>query len=358
MTNEDLGYNDHFEAYRKAQHLEDFEMGRIIAEHRERYLVKNEDGEFEAELTGNLRFSATNREDYPVVGDWVLFIGNPFGAALIQHVFPRFSTLSRQAVGQHGERQIIATNMDFALLVQAIDRDFNLNRLERYLTICYASKVRPVIVLTKIDLISPEELEEVMESLKLRIPAVPVFAISNETLEGYGPLKGFIKRGKSYGLLGSSGVGKSTLLNHLSGKQVMKTEAISQSTHKGRHTTSHRQLTVLKTGGILMDNPGMRELGVVDSSDGLETAFKTISSLSKECRFTDCSHIHEKGCAVAEALEQGIIDRKSYENYLSLEREKAHFELTSSEKKKKDKDFGKMVRHMKNDMRKLGDKRG
>jgi ribosome biogenesis GTPase / thiamine phosphate phosphatase len=356
MKIEDFGYNDTFEKLRIENNLEHFEIGRVIAEHKERYIVKSEKGEFEAEITGNLRFSAKNREHFPAVGDWVALINNDSDFAIIHSVLPRLSILSRQAVGKFGERQIIATNIDFALLVQAVDRDFNINRLERYLTICYSSKVSPIIVLTKTDLIESQRLKEIVENIRLRIKNIPIFAISNETKVGYDSIRKLIKKRKTYCLLGSSGVGKSTLMNNLSGKNIMKTNSISKSTNKGRHITSHRELTVIESGGILIDNPGMREIGIVDSSDGLETAFDGIFSFSKNCKFTDCSHTNEIGCAVIEAVEQGEIDRKTYENFLKIEREKEHFDLTVSEKRKKEKAFGKMLKNFKNDMQKISTK--
>jgi len=356
MTIEDLGYNDTFEKLRKENNLEDFEIGRIIAEHKERYIVKNEKGEFEAEITGNLRFTAKSREDFPAVGDWVTLLNCDTDFVIIHSVIPRISILSRQAVGKFGECQVIATNIDFALLVQAVDRDFNINRLERYLTICYSSKVSPIIVLTKIDLIEPHNLNEIVENIKQRIKNIPICVISNETKDGYSSITGLIEKGKTYCLLGSSGVGKSTLMNNLTGKNIMKTNTISKSTNKGRHITSHRELTVLESGGILIDNPGMREIGIIDSADGLENTFDKIYSFSKKCKFTDCTHTNEIGCAVIEAVELGEIDRKSYENFLKIEREKDHFDLTVAEKRNKEKSFGKMVKNFKNDMQKISTK--
>jgi ribosome biogenesis GTPase / thiamine phosphate phosphatase len=353
MTIEDLGYNETVEKLRIDNDLEDFEIGRVTAGHKERYIVKNGKGEFEAEITGNLRFTAKSREDFPAVGDWVALLNCDADFAIIHKVVPRVSVLSRQAVGKFGESQIIATNIDYALLVQAVDRDFNINRLERYLTICYASKVSPVIVLTKTDLIEPQNLREIVENIKQRIKDIPIFAVSNETKDGYDAITGSLKKGKTYCLLGSSGVGKSTMINNLSGKNIMKTNAISKSTNKGRHITSHRELTVLQSGGILIDNPGMREIGIIDSAHGLETVFDKIVSLSAKCKFADCTHTSETGCAVIEAVEQGEIDSKSYENYLKMEREKDHFELTVAEKRKKEKSFGKMVKNFKNDMRRI-----
>jgi ribosome biogenesis GTPase len=272
--------------------------------------------------------------------------------SIIQDILPRFSIISRQAVGQFAEIQIIATNIDYAFLVQAVDRDFNTNRLERYLTICYSSKVSPIIVLTKTDLIDKQKLTEIIDSINERIENIPVIAISNETQDGYEALKKVMEKGKTYCMLGSSGVGKSTLLNNLSGRTIMRTDAISSSTNKGRHITSHRELIVLDSGGILIDNPGMREVGIVDTTDGLESTFDKIISFSENCKFKDCTHISEPGCSVLQAVEKGELDKSSYESYLKMEKERAHFESSVAERRKKDKIFGKMIKNYKKDMNK------
>jgi ribosome biogenesis GTPase len=350
MKLEDLGYTDNLEKLRIENDLEGFEIGRVVSVHKERYIVKTEKGESEAEITGNLRFSAGSREDFPAVGDWVALINYDPDFSIIHKILPRFSVITRQAVGQAGEVQIIAANIDFAFLVQAVDRDFNINRFERYLTICYTAKVNPVIVLTKTDLIIGENLAEIRNAINLRIKNVPVFAISNETQDGYEAFKKMIEKGKTYCMLGSSGVGKSTLVNNLSGRKIMQTDTISESTNKGRHVTSHREMIVLENGGILIDNPGMREVGITGSPGGLEITFDVIFTLSKNCRFKDCTHTTEVGCSVLEAVEKGEIDKNSYENYLKMEREKAHFEATAAEKRNRDKQFGKMMKNYKKDI--------
>jgi ribosome biogenesis GTPase / thiamine phosphate phosphatase len=343
----DLGYNDHLDKLSKENNLGEFEIGRVISEHKERYIVKTEKGELEAEITGNLRFSSKSREDFPAVGDWVAITIHDSSFSIIHYILPRFSVICRRDVNKFGEIQLIATNIDYALLVQAADRDFNINRLERYLAICNSSRVSPIVVLTKIDLIDGHQASELLEKVKTRINNVPVIAISNESKEGYDKIKAIIKKGNTYCMLGSSGVGKSTLLNNLSGRSIMRTDNISHSTNKGKHVTSHRELIVLENGGILIDNPGMREVGITDSTGGLETTFDMITRLAQNCRFNDCTHTNEIGCAVIEAVEKGELDRDSYKNYLKLEREKAHFESTVVEKRKKDKEFGKMMKNYK-----------
>jgi len=351
MTLEDLGYNEDLEHFRKDKNLDAFGVGRVISEHRERYVVRTAENEFDAEVIGNLRFSANTRSDLPAVGDWVAIDAYDDDKVLIHALFPRKTMIERNAVGRQGEKQIIATNIDHALIVQAAIGDFNINRIERYLTICNASKVNPVIILSKIDLLDEAELPELIHKIEERVKHVPVIAISNESPEDIERLSNLIIRGQTYCLLGSSGVGKSTLLNNLSGTQLMKTSTISTSTNKGRHVTSHRQLVILEKGGIIIDNPGMREVGISDSAGGLEMTFESIFHLSKECKFKDCTHTTETGCAVLAALNRGELEVNSYENYLKMEREKLHFESTVAEKRKKDKAFGKILKQYKNSRR-------
>jgi ribosome biogenesis GTPase len=352
MRLENLGYNNKLEKFRIDNNLNTFEVGRVIAEHRERYIVWTAKGEYESEITGNMRFTAKSRIGFPAVGDWVALTTYESDFAVIHKILPRFSIIKRQAVGEFGEIQIIAANIDYAFVIQAVDRDFNINRLERYLTICNSSNVSPVIVLSKIDLVNERQISEILGNVKGRIKNVPVIAISNESQDGYDAIKATIENGKTYCLLGSSGVGKSTLLNNLSGKALMRTDSISQSTNKGRHVTSHRELIILDNGGIIVDNPGMREVGIADSAGGLEITFDMIVSLSQNCNFNDCTHTNEIGCLVLEAVEKGEIDKASYENYLKMEREKAHFESTVAERRKKDKEFGKFLKNYKKEVKK------
>ena len=351
MTLEDLGYNTDLENYRIEHNLTLLGVGRIIAEHRERYTVRTGENEFEAEVLGNMRFTAKDRSDFPAVGDWVAISEYDENRVLIHAIYPRKSIIEREAVGKFGEKQIIATNIDYAFIIQAVDRDFNLNRLERYLTICYASGVLPIIILNKIDLIRDPQLKAILHTTEERVSQVPVIAISNKTRAGYDGLFKYILKGYTYCLLGSSGAGKSTLINTISGQSLMKTDSISQSTNKGRHVTSHRELVILENGGIFIDNPGMREVGIADATSGLDMTFERIMKLSRNCTFNDCTHIRENGCAVLDAVENGEVDQASYDNYLKMEREKRHFESTVAERRKRDKDFGKMVKNFKKNKR-------
>lgn len=347
MKSQDYGYNETLEQFRKEHNLMGFSVARVIAEHKERYIIVSDQGECDAEITGNMRFSASGREDFPAVGDWVAATIYDSGTALIHIIFPRSSVIQRQAIGSAGDIQIIAANVDYALLVQGADRDFNINRLERYLTICYNSAIKPIVVITKTDLFDENHISELAKNIVQRTGDVPVCAISSETQQGYVELNKLLQKGKTYCMLGSSGAGKSTLLNHLTGVETMKTSTLSDSTNKGRHTTTHREMFVLPNGALMIDNPGMKEVGIANASAGLEVTFDEIVQLAKQCRFKDCTHTSESGCAVVAAVENGDIDPASLENFLKLEKEKEHYESTEAERKKKDKDFGKMIKNYK-----------
>ncbi len=346
MKLKDFGYNENIKKLRSEMNLENFDIGRVSAQHKNKYIVKTEKGDIEAEITGNLRYSADDSEDYPAVGDWVFLMVYDTSLALIYKIIPRKSIISRKSVGQYGKKQVIATNIDYAIVLQAVDNDFNINRIERYLTLCYSSNVQPIIVLNKIDLIDNTKLEKLVNSIRARIKKVPIVTISTKITGGIEPLKKYLEKGTTYCLLGSSGVGKSTLTNNLFGKEMMLTKEIRQHVEKGKHTTTHRELIVTNYG-ILIDTPGMKEVGIVDSSEGIHTAFEDIIVLAKQCKFSNCTHINEVHCAVLEAIDNNSLDQSIYDNYVKIEKEKVHFESSIAEKRKKDKDFGKMVKQMK-----------
>ncbi len=342
----DLGFNEHLSEHRSDNNLESFDVGRVILEHKERYVVLTAQGEMDCELIGNLRFTAQSRSDLPAVGDWVALNEYDTDKGLIHAVYPRENALERQAAGRYGEKQIIASNIDYGLIVQSVNRDYSINRLERYITICHAANIEPIIILNKMDLIEQEQLNEILNEVSNRIKGISVLAVSNLTGEGLDQIRPLIKVGKTYCLLGSSGVGKSTLINSLTGNSIMKTAAISESIDRGKHVTTHRELIVLETGGVIIDNPGMREVGITDSSSGLQMTFEHFYELAEDCKFNDCSHQNEKGCAILAALDSGALNEETYENFMKLEREQAHFAATVHEKRKKDKAFGKMVKQV------------
>ena len=340
-----LGYDSSLDDILAENGWQDFVVARVITEHKERYVVQSAGGIYDAEITGNLRFTAASREDFPAVGDWVTIQIYDENMAIIHKILPRRSVIKRQAVGASGTVQIIATNIDVAFLVQAVDRDFNMNRLERYLTISYSSRVKPVIILTKTDLAEPKYVDELRTLLEKRISEVPVYTVSNETGTGLEEVRTLLKEGKTYCLLGSSGVGKSSLLNNLAGKSRMRTDAVSSSNNKGRHVTTHRELILLDDGGVLIDNPGMREVGIGDTESGIEATFDQIMSLSGKCKYKDCTHTVEHDCAVLKALETGELDEAVYQNYLKMQKERAHFETSAQEKKRHDKSLGKLIKN-------------
>lgn len=332
--------------------LDGFELGRVLIEHKDRYVVQTDRGTFSAQITGNLRYSAESPADFPAVGDWVKLTPMDQDAAIIISVLPRTSKLERKAVGKTAEAQLIATNIDVAFIVQSVGHDFNLKRIERYLVVCHASGIEPIILLTKTDLVEEDELQELIEAAEKRIKDVRLLSISNLTLSGFDLLKQALEPFKTYCFLGSSGVGKSTIVNHLKGEDILKTNTISSSTNKGKHTTTHRELIVLPNKSIVIDTPGMREIGMVDNAEGIEQTYDEIEELSQNCKFNDCLHINETGCAVLEAIQQGEISQEVYKNYQKLKREQAHFSSTIAEKRHKEKKQAKLYRSILTEHRK------
>lgn len=344
MNLADLGFNKQFEE-QKENGLSDLSFGRVTQEHRERYVVSDGENEYEAEITGNLRFSADSRDDFPAVGDWVEMKVYNSNQAIIYKILPRKSVLKRQAISKFGETQIISANIDVAFIIQAINNNFSINRLERYLTICYSADIEPVLVMSKIDLVTEKEIKEAVSLLEKRENKVKYILLSNVTHSGLSRIMDFIEKGKTYCVVGSSGVGKSTLINNLLKKNILKTAQISLSTNKGRHTTDHRELFVLENGGIIIDTPGMKELGVTDNPEGIITTFREIADIALNCKFPDCKHINETGCAVIDALNKETIDKDSYDNYQKILKEQERFQTTVFERRKKEKAFGKMIKN-------------
>lgn len=297
---------------------------RVIAQHRGLYVVASEAGEGPARLSGHLRHQASEA-DYPAVGDWVAVRHSPDGAeAIIHAVLPRRTAFVRKAAGKAQHPQVVAANLDIALLAAALSSDFSARRLERYLALAWQSGARPIIVLTKADLCKDRTpfIAEA-EAIAFGCPVVPV---SGLTGEGVATLAAMVKPGETCVLLGMSGSGKSTLVNCLAGRELMATGVISVRDGRGRHTTTHRQLVHLPSGQLLLDTPGMRELGLIDAEEGVGTAFAEIEALAKQCRFRDCRHGSEPGCAVRAALETGALDPGRWNSFQKLQRELAHLD--------------------------------
>lgn len=361
MENEDLGYNIFFESNRHKLGLDKFSVARVIFESRGAYKIKNTNEEYFAKITGKQMFEASGREDYPAVGDWVAIkeLGN--GQAVIQSILPR-KTLIKRSHGDKSrtngkkETQIIATNIDVAFIVESVDRDYNLNRFERYFAIVRGGGVTPAIVLNKTDLISKEELDKRLIQIKNRIPDITTILTSTINNDGLGDLKKYIEKGKTYCFLGSSGVGKSSLVNKLLGKDVIKTDNISSYSGRGKHITTNRQMYFLKNGGIVIDNPGIREVGLTDMGEGINDFFDEKTLLSRKCKYVDCTHTHEPGCKILAAVKSGKLDEEKYSNYINLKKEAEYLETTDIEKKKKEHQFGKFIKRAKKEFKKFGHK--
>jgi ribosome biogenesis GTPase len=317
---ENFGYTGFYKAQEAAFEAAEKGLipGRVIEVQREQYKIITNEGESAAKLKGSLFYNEAVESTYPAVGDFVLVKHNPIGEDIIYRVLERKSKFSRLDSFNEIE-QIVATNFDYVFIMTSLNYDFNLRRIERYLASAWESGAVPVIVLTKADLCS--EIESFVDQIQEIAFGVSIVPISSVTGEGMEQLQEFTKPGKTVVFLGSSGVGKSTLVNAIAGGEVMKTSGIREDDSRGRHTTTHRQLIMLENGTMIIDTPGMRELGMWNASEGLDTAFTDIEELSENCKFRDCSHDNEPGCAVKKALETGELTPERWQSYLKLKRE-------------------------------------
>ncbi|MDM7999771.1 MAG: ribosome small subunit-dependent GTPase A [Dehalococcoidia bacterium] len=344
MDLRDLGFDEWFREKATELPKPDCKPARVTAVNRENYLVRNEKTEVAAELTGAFRFSAGSSLDLPAVGDWVLVQYQNAGTfAIIRGLLPRKTILRRKTPGRDIDYQIIAANIDMAFIVQACDSDFNLRRLDRYLVMAREGGIQSMLLLTKSDLVSPEELEQRIAAVKQSSADCRVIVLSNKTGFGLDAVREVLEKGKTYCLIGSSGVGKSTLLNRLMGRDLLETNTVRTTDGKGRHTTARRQLIVLDQGAMVIDTPGMRELGNIGLGEGIDESFPDITELSNRCRFTNCTHTNEPGCALLAAVRNGELSEERYQSYLKLLRESEYHEMSYLEKRRKDRKFGQFV---------------
>ncbi len=350
MKTRDLGFDQWFEDHAAEFRQEGCRFARISAVDRGSYLIRNEAGEVPAELTGKLLYQIDSSMDLPCVGDWVTaYYYNDDGAAIIHRVFPRKTFLRRKSAGENVDYQMIAANIDTAFIVQSCHFDFNPHRLDRYLVMAADGHVEPIVIITKTDLITRDELDQKLAIIG-SVAHVKVIALSNINGIGFDDFQRTLSPGRTYCLLGSSGVGKTTLINRLIGREAFHTKAVS-STGEGTHTTSRRQLIVLSQGAMLIDTPGMRELGIIGAGDGVNMGFEEFAALSSQCRYANCSHERESGCAVRAAVECGELSEDRYSSYIKLKKESEFHEMSYLDKRKKDKAFGKFIKTAKKQMK-------
>lgn len=323
MELQEMGWKTHFEnEFAKLNSESGLIPVRVIARHKSIYQVLGENGQYNADIAGRLKHKGT----YPAVGDWVtIFPPAQDGLAIIQEILPRMSKFSRKEAGEVTSEQVVAANIDTVFLMTSLNQDFNLRRLERYLTVIWESGAQPAILLNKADLENkPEKKKEEVEGIA---PGVDVLVLSALTGEGLKNIHFYLQAGKTVAVVGSSGVGKSTLINSLVGEEIMFVQEIREQDSRGRHTTTHSQLFFLPQGGMLIDTPGLRELQLWDGETGVEVTFSDIEEIAAKCRFNDCAHDTEPGCAVKKAIDEGVITVERLKNYRKLKRELAYIEM-------------------------------
>ena len=323
------------------------EPARVLSQEKGFYRIITNKGEKLAEVSGKFRFQATISSEYPAVGDFVLVNWNESGnSAIIESLFPRKSAFVRKAAGEPQQEQVVAANIDTVFLCMALNNDFNLRRLERYISIAWDSGATPVVVLTKSDLC--DDLEQKLSEVSSVAFGVDVLVTTSTKENGYRELLPFISEGKTIAFIGSSGVGKSTLINRLLGKEQLKTNGL-RNDDKGRHTTTHRELFLLPSGGMVIDAPGMREFGMWDNDAGIEKTFMDIEELASKCKFRNCTHTNEPGCAIQKALKMKELEMNRWQSYQKLKAENDYMEDKESymlAKGKREKEISKLIKKM------------
>ncbi len=345
----ELGWSDWFE--QKVECKPTDTIARVAAVDREQLLLVDQASTFRAKLAGSYLHRHHLSHEMPCVGDWVCIekqSGDNFG--VVHALLERRTSLRRKLAGNVIAYQMIAANVDYVVIVQSCRFDFNLKRLERYLVMVMDGGAEPIILLTKKDLVDPDVLAAQKAEIRSAGITATIVTLSSVTQDGVDDFKRLLFRGKTYCLVGSSGVGKSTLINQLMGREMLETKAVS-GTGEGRHTTVRRELIRLEGGALVIDNPGMREFGILGAEGGIGSSYSDLTSLSSSCRYRDCRHTGEPGCAVLEAVHSGEINREHFENYLKLRKESEFHQMSYVEKRTKDRGFGKYVKSVKKDLK-------
>jgi ribosome biogenesis GTPase len=357
LTLKNFGWNSSYDTYLKDKNKKDLIFGRVIKQNGKHYKIISENGEENAILPNSFFKKTENKSEIPAVGDWVGLKKN-IGLKIlhIDFVLPRKNQLSRKVAGKKSEEQIIASNIDLVFIITSADQDFNVRRFERYLSMVYEINAKPVIILNKIDKIN--DLDKYLKETEFLSKKVPILSISAKTGLNIDDLEKYIKPGKTIVLIGSSGVGKSTLINYLLGFSRQSVGEIRKTDGKGRHITTSRELIILPNGGMLIDNPGIREIQLWTSGKGISKTFEDIEEISRNCKFKNCLHEQEPECAVKRAVEKGQISIDRLNSFKKLIREQEYSELRRNiyEKRKKDRQLGKMYRQGSNIRRIKGKK--
>jgi ribosome biogenesis GTPase len=341
----DLGYDEQSEVLLDSETLNAHELARVVAVHKDRYVISKGCGDVLAELAGKFIFHVDSATDLPTVGDWVWSdFYDDDTHAIIHDLVPRKSLLRRKTAGKNIDYQLIGANIDVAFIIQSLDDNFNPRRLERYLVMIHESGIVPVVLFSKSDLLSGDEVNQKLARISDLLGGLEAVSFSNATEAHLEQIERLLLPRKTYCLVGSSGVGKSTLLNRLLGSDQIETQPVREKDSKGRHTTTHRQLIRLRSGAMVIDTPGMRELGNFFVDSGIGETFAEIAELETQCKFKNCSHRNERGCAIRAAIDVGALSEKRYENYEAMQREAAYNEMSYYEKRQKDRDFGKLIK--------------
>jgi ribosome biogenesis GTPase len=344
-----LGWGEWFEARSRGEPGQT--IARVAAVDRELLLLVDQNGPFRAKLAGSYLHRHSQPHELPCVGDWVRLekeVSDGFG--VVHGLLERRTSLRRKSAGNPIQSQMIAANVDCVVIVQSCHFDFNVKRLERYLVMVMDGGAEPQILLTKTDLVEPGVLDAQLAQLRSAGIRAPVLTLSNVTGNGVDALQRSLLPGKTYCFVGSSGVGKSTLINRLMGREAQQTGKVS-ATGEGRHVTVRRELIRLEGGALVVDNPGMREFGILGAAGGIESSYGDITTLASACRYRDCSHTGEPGCAVLEAVDSGELSREQYENYQKLRGESEFYDMSYAQKRKQDRDFGRFLKSAKKDVR-------